>query len=160
MNAARALRERLILSAMPAAKRLASRYTRSRLGREDALAVGYLAIVEGYRRFDPSRGVPFAGYVYRRVKGAMSDAQAALSDEPWDTDKIARQPDERVTDSDAKMDVERVMRTLSARNLTIFAAVCLLGYRQRDIAKVVGVSEQRVFQILKSCRRKVGESFS
>ena len=35
-----------------------------------------------------------------------------------------------------------------------------IDYRQRDIAKVVGVSEQRVFQILKSCRRKVGESFS
>ena len=43
------------------------------------MGVGAVALVEAARRFDPSHGVPFAGFAFRRVKGAMQDASGGRS---------------------------------------------------------------------------------
>ena len=66
-----------ILEALPMVRRMASRYRRTPLGVEDAVGVGALALVEAGRRYDPGRGVPFAGFAFTRVRGALTDACSA-----------------------------------------------------------------------------------
>ena len=58
---------------------MAPRYRRTPLGAEDALGVGAVALVEAARRYDPSHEVPFAGFAFRRVKGAMEVACSGRS---------------------------------------------------------------------------------
>ena len=55
-------------------RRLAARYRRTPLGYDDALGAGSVASGEAARRFDPGLGVPFGGYAFLRVRGAMKDA--------------------------------------------------------------------------------------
>lgn len=44
---------------------------------EDAKAIGALALVEAAARFQSARGVPFEGYAYPRIAGAVRDAVRA-----------------------------------------------------------------------------------
>ncbi len=46
---------------------------------EECESAGYEALVRSALRFDPSLGVPFTGYAYSRVRGAMLDAARRVS---------------------------------------------------------------------------------
>lgn len=46
---------------------------------EEAESAGYEALVRSALRFDPSLGVPFTGFAYPRVRGAMLDAARRAS---------------------------------------------------------------------------------
>jgi RNA polymerase sigma factor for flagellar operon FliA len=46
---------------------------------EECESAGYEALVRSALRFDPSLGVPFTGYCYPRVRGAMLDAARRVS---------------------------------------------------------------------------------
>jgi len=43
-------------------------------GKDDLAQIGYMALMETFVRFQPERGVPFAGYAHRRLRGAIMDA--------------------------------------------------------------------------------------
>ena len=59
---------------LPMVKRMARRYKNTPLGHEDAEGIGYLALVEAARSWDPDVGCPFVAYANRCVKFAMVDA--------------------------------------------------------------------------------------
>ena len=40
---------------------------------DDLIGYGYEGLVEAERSFDPSRGVPFGAFAYRRIRGAIID---------------------------------------------------------------------------------------
>jgi DNA-directed RNA polymerase specialized sigma subunit len=46
---------------------------------EECESAGYEALVRSALRYDPSLGVPFTGYAYPRVRGAMLDAARRAS---------------------------------------------------------------------------------
>jgi len=46
---------------------------------EECESAGYEALVRSALRFDPSKGVPFVGFAYRRMRGAMLDAARQVS---------------------------------------------------------------------------------
>jgi RNA polymerase sigma factor for flagellar operon FliA len=46
---------------------------------DDLLQAGMLGLVQASRTYDPSRGLPFEGFAYARVKGAMFDEIRKLS---------------------------------------------------------------------------------
>lgn len=54
---------------------LSSRY-RGTLERDELMSLGYEGLVQAARRFEPSMGVPFEGYAWSRVHGAMMTAIA------------------------------------------------------------------------------------
>jgi RNA polymerase sigma factor FliA len=65
--------------AMPMVERVAdwlsSRY-RGTLERDELVSLGYEGLVQAARRFEASMGVPFEGYAWSRVHGAMMSAIA------------------------------------------------------------------------------------
>jgi RNA polymerase sigma factor (sigma-70 family) len=65
---------------------------------DDLIQVGRLALVGVARRYDPAKGVPFGGYLQRRLRGAMQDLLevehsrffSAPRDGDWDPTKPRR----------------------------------------------------------------------
>lgn len=155
--------EEQILAALPMVRRLASRYARTRLGADDALGVGAVALVEASRRFDPRRGIPFAGYAFWRVRGALRDAHRVHApgpgpetlEEPWDPDALA----ERVHDAgagapDGRLDLLGAVAGLNGR-LRRVVVQHAAGVPHRVIARDLGVHESRVSQLLAAARRRL-----
>jgi RNA polymerase sigma factor for flagellar operon FliA len=73
--------QRLVQEALGLVQRVARRtaraYPRARV--DDLVSVGQEALVDAARTFDPSRGVPFEGFAYTRVRGEMRDVAARES---------------------------------------------------------------------------------
>jgi RNA polymerase sigma factor for flagellar operon FliA len=53
-----------------------------KIGRDDVVddlaSVGLVALFEAHQKYDPTQGVPFASYAYRRIQGAMLDEARRL----------------------------------------------------------------------------------
>jgi len=67
---------RLIEDHLPLVARLVNRLRASigeHLSWDDAIGAGTLGLVEAAHRFDPSRGVSFETFAYRRIRGAVVD---------------------------------------------------------------------------------------
>ncbi len=152
-----------ILEALPMVRRMASRYRRTPLGVEDAVGVGALALVEAGRRYDPGRGVPFAGFAFRRVRGALTDACTAGAgtrrcrpDEEvlWDPDLFREIGDLRSSHPDGRLDILSALAGLRYRLRTILVRHAC-GVPHRKIAEDLGVTESRVSQLLTTARRLV-----
>lgn len=60
------------------ARRLA-RDLRLRAEIEDLVQMGHVGLIEAWDRFDPSAGVPFQGFAWYRVRGAMIDGVKQLT---------------------------------------------------------------------------------
>jgi RNA polymerase sigma factor (sigma-70 family) len=153
--------EQQILEGMDMVRRLAARYRRTALGYDDALGAGSVALVEAARRFDPSLGVPFAGYAFPRVRGALADASRAGSrgtlldhEVPCEPAELCYVGDRNALRPEARLDllaaVSRLRRRLRA---VLLRHAC--GVPSRQIAADLGVSESRVSQLLSLARRRV-----
>ncbi len=156
--------EEQILEALPMVRCMASHYAYTPLGAQDALGVGAVALVEAARRYDPGRGVPFAGFARSRVKGAMCDAYRPHkgsnggrpgTEVPCDPetigltvcDPVAARPDGHL---DLLAAIARLRRRL--RRVVVQHA---RGVPHREIAEDLGVTESRVSQLLATARRRL-----
>ena len=156
--------EEQILETLPMVRRLASRYRGAALGAEDALGVGAVALVEAGRRFDPSHGVPFAGFAFRRVKGAMRDAACGErgsrggrpdAETPCDPDVLGEVVcDLRAARLDGHLDLLAALATLRCR-LRMIVVQHACGVPHRHIARDLGVTESRVSQLLGAARHRL-----
>ncbi len=157
-------REEQIIEALPMVRRLASRYRGTPLGAEDALGVGAVALVEAGRRFEHSRGVPFAGYAFPRVKWAIQDAACGRSgargarpaaETPYDPDVLGETAcDLRVSRPDGRLDLFFALRRLRCRLRTIVVQHAC-GVPHGRIARDLGVTESRVSQLLAVARQRL-----
>lgn len=79
-----AARQRLFDRYQPFARRLAAaQYARRAVGgfeRTDIEQLAYEALLQAIPRFDPARGVPFEGFVRRRILGHISNGLAQMSE--------------------------------------------------------------------------------
>ena len=156
--------EEQIVEALTMVRRMASRYRRTPLGAEDALGVGAVALVEAARRFDPSHGVPFAGFAFRRVKGAMQDASSGRSgargarpeaETPFDPDVLGEVVcDLRAARPDGHLDLHAALGRLRCRLRTIVVQHAC-GVPHQRIARDLGVTESRVSQLLSVARQRL-----
>jgi RNA polymerase sigma factor (sigma-70 family) len=156
--------EEQILEALPMVRRMASRYRRTPLGAEDALGVGAVALVEAGRRFDSSRGIPFGGFAFRRVKGALQDAACGRSgargawrdaETPCDPDVLREMVcDLRVARPDGHMDLLSAVGRLRCRMRTVVVKHAC-GVPHGQIARDLGVTQSRVSQLLGDARRRL-----
>jgi RNA polymerase sigma-B factor len=67
----RCVRDRLIESYLPLARRLAMRYRRSPEPFDDLVQVASLGLIKAADRWDPDRGVPFASYAAPTILGEL-----------------------------------------------------------------------------------------
>ena len=156
--------EEQIIAALPMVRRMASRYRRTPLGAEDALGVGAVALVEAGRRFEHARGVPFAGYAFRRVKWAMQDAACGRSgargarpaaEIPCDPDVLGETAcDLRASRPDGCLDLFVSLGRLRCRLRTIVVQHAC-GVPHGRIARDLGVTESRVSQLLGIARQRL-----
>ena len=153
-----------ILDGLDMVRRLAARYRRTPLGAEDAYGVGALALVEAGRRYDPALGVPFLGYAFSRVRGAMSDACRAGSrrsrggrahrEVVCDPGEFHGLRDLRALRPEARLDLLYAVAGLRHRlRLVLLRHAC--GVPHRVIAEDLGVTESRVSQLLGLARARV-----
>lgn len=69
--------ERNMRELLPALRRVARRTSyryRGALSADELESIGYLGLQQAARTFDPGRGVPFAGFAWSRIHGAMLTA--------------------------------------------------------------------------------------
>lgn len=152
-----------IIEAMPMVRRMASRFRGTPLGAEDAFGVGALALVEAGRRYDPARGVPFAGFAFTRVRGALTDAGTSRKgarrcrpDEevPCDPCLLPEVGDRRSLHHDGRLDIVSALATLRSRLRTVLVRHAC-GVPHGKIAADLGVTESRVSQLLAAARSRV-----
>jgi RNA polymerase sigma factor (sigma-70 family) len=153
--------EEQILEGMDMVRRMAGRYRHTPLGYDDAVGAGSVALVEAARRFDPDLGVPFAGFAFLRVRGALSDAcrsggRGARREQEvaCDPDTLCEIGDRRLLRPEARLDVLAAVSTLRRRLRTVLLRHAC-GEPSREIAADLGVSESRVSQLLATARRRV-----
>jgi RNA polymerase sigma factor (sigma-70 family) len=151
-----------ILEGMDMVRRMAARYRHTPLGYDDAVGAGSVALVEAARRFDPDIGVPFPGFAFPRVRGALADAcraggKGARRDERevvCDPDTLCEVGDRRVLRPEARLDVLAAVSRLR-RRLRMVLLRHASGEPSCEIAADLGVSESRVSQLLATARRRV-----
>jgi RNA polymerase sigma factor (sigma-70 family) len=156
--------EEQILEALTMVRRMASRYRRTPLGAEDAVGIGAVALMEAARRFDPSHGVPFGSFAFRRVKGAMQDASSGRSgargarpeaETPLDPDVLGEVVcDLRAARPDGHLDLHAAVGRLRCRLQTIVVQHAC-GVPHQRIARDLGVTESRVSQLLNVARQRL-----
>jgi RNA polymerase sigma factor for flagellar operon FliA len=76
-GAASAAREALILEHQPLVRRIARHCARMLpywLEVDDLISAGQLGLIAAADKFDPVRGIPFAGFAYLLIRGAIIDA--------------------------------------------------------------------------------------
>lgn len=74
-------RDRSIIEHLPLVSAIASRIHRSlpfHIDLEDLTQIGAFGLIEALDNYDPSRGIPFAGFAPHRIRGAIMDGLREL----------------------------------------------------------------------------------
>lgn len=99
-------REELILQYIPMVKYVVNRLGSRRSGvldEDDALAAGTLGLLEAVNRFDPSAGVKFETFAFRRIRGAILDQVRALDWVP----RSLRHRGHAIAETQARLEAEQ-----------------------------------------------------
>jgi RNA polymerase sigma factor (sigma-70 family) len=147
---------------LPMAESIVARSRRNRqIERDELQATAYLALVEAAQTFDPTRGVNFATFARRRIRGAIRDCQRLLLCDGWRGDasrrpvyqKLGRdaeqygrvlgiEPDwpvgRRIEANDA---VEQWLRRLPRAHAAACKLIYIDGKTQDEVAALVGCSK-------------------
>jgi RNA polymerase sigma factor (sigma-70 family) len=140
----------------------ASKYRRTRLGYDDACGEGYLSLVESALRYDDSLGVPFSAYACRKFCWAMTSAHRKIGNRRRvvTAEEVPVEPrffdgfESRDGSRTALIDLSSSFGCLSPRQVAA-AAMALHGYKQSEIADVLGVTQAAVSYIFTGLRDRV-----
>ena len=145
---------------------------------DDLVSAGTIGLIEAADRYDATRGVPFATFAYRRIRGAIIDeitrlagggAEPTARRETLSLDApIVEEPS--VTLLDVTVDRSAPEPQGGAELAELLEAVAQLPRRERemlglsfaghsvtDIARAYGCSESLVSQLLLEARFRLGE---
>jgi len=129
--------------------------------REDALAAAWEGVCRAADRYDPTKGASFTTYVCIRGRGAMIDAfrkewqidrknQLLRHSVEWDETRPVRSTPE---DEHGTIMPEHILFRLQAmpkRTREIFLRYYWEGQTQQEVADEIGLTEQRVCQIMRA----------
>ncbi len=94
--------------------------------REELATAGALGLVEGARRYDDSRGVPFDRFAAQRIRGAIPDAVRAADWAPRSVRTLARKLDQ----------VERRLASELGRSPSLEETATALGTTRAELRKL------------------------
>lgn len=134
--------------------------------REDAVAVGQLAVVQAIKSYDPTTGVPVGAYVEQRIKYALWNLfkkerrvweHTLLYDTPrlaedgrsgtWLDTLAADQAREAATTvAEVQVDLRRELQTLPQRQQQVLRGL-IAGLTLSEIGSRLHISPQAVYQI-------------
>jgi RNA polymerase sigma factor (sigma-70 family) len=134
---------------------------------DDLVQAGTVALLEARERFDPEYGVSFRSFAKKRVVGAMYDELRRLqrlppgvvasldappaSVEQYPLGEVVPDPNASAESSIETASVLSSDRRLSRRHRFVLGRAAA-GYRNSEIASMLGVSPSRVGQLLKQAR--------
>ena len=162
--------ERNLFLVMPVARRIRRSLPNS-IDLDEMLSDGALGLLSAAMRFEPARGVPFARFATRYIRGAMIDGVRRRRRAPVPVSTCDRAVlDERFDQVDARADA---WSTLTLQPDPRRRLMLVLYYfdqlTMKRIGRMLGITEPRISQLMKqsldSVRRGVsprpeGERFS
>lgn len=151
---------------------------------DELVAQGNLGLVEARRRYDPSRGVPFAGFAAPRIRGAMIDAlrhedpvtraerarlqrdvDATASVQLVDVERAADQTADDQADAEAQLchsalltEVRAALGMLRDRERFVLERHFFGEQSLRSIGEELGVTESRVCQLVGAALGRLRQS--
>ena len=127
-----------------------------RLGWDEAVSVGHLALVEAAHRYKPLAGLAFSTYASKAIERAIGRACKGTAVAPLKTDPEAPRPDDK---SELLAEVRRVVQLLQPWEGEILSAYFGIGRPKQTLARLaesLGVCEEtasrRVRDALDSAR--------
>ena len=159
----------LVQEALHLPKREARRWRHMKIDQEDLVADGYLGLAKAARKYDPSHGVPFTAFARHYVRGAIVDTIRTLvrrhhlgdgvyADVHAFSDLAAPDaetsgfdpPDPRPTPDEAVVsrDRLRVLATIPERERIALIRTVVDGDTAADVAEELGVSPNRVYNLV------------
>lgn len=146
------------------AKAAARRYSRQcAIPFEDLFSYASIGLIRAAERWDETRGVPFPGFAWRYVRGAIIDGIRAETRCPQRPGFVHQRatfeplnegdetvPDPRVTAArlDAAIDVRSLKKLVDPRAVRIINSHFGAGRTFREIGQAEGIGEDRAWQIL------------
>ena len=135
---------------------------------EDLVSAGTVGLIEAADRFIPERGVTFASFAYKRIRGAMLDevrhqrvpAQFSLesaSDDEHALKLIEVTEDPNSPSAPRRAELHELVAAVGVlpESERVIVTLRLGGYRLHEIASVYGCSDSRVSQLLTQARLRL-----
>jgi RNA polymerase sigma factor (sigma-70 family) len=173
-------RETRVLSHLPLVRALAKRLRPGAPGTEvdDLVSAGTIGLIEAVDRYDADLGVPFVGFAYSRIRGAIIDEMRSFT-VTRRTKELSAEPlsleaplvgDESVTLKDVTIDrlapepergaelaeLLEAVRRLPPREREI-VGLAAAGHTVNEIAELHGCSAARASQLLLQARFRLDE---
>ncbi len=135
-------KDALVLASVPLVRSIVGKITlpdHPLASREDLENAGLLGLLQAIEQYDPSRGTPFASYIYGRVRGAVVDYLRSI-------DVLSR--DSRRKLAEAQQAFEVLSQTLGEEP------------SDQDVADYMGISLAEYHQILMGAQRRFALSLN
>ena len=159
----------------------------SHVDRDELVALGALGWAEARVRFDPTRGVPFAGFAAMRIRGAIldglraadtlsrADRKRAREESRPTAPRVVSDPDEleaaiaaaaserdasdALVDEELVQELRQALATLPERERYVLTRHFFDEVPMRAIGVELGVTESRISQIVSGAVARLREKF-
>ena len=128
--------------------------------REDFAQDLYFVLERAAKRFDPNRGVPLRAFLWRRAQGYLLDWYRRIKPEDliWINEDDSSEKEQQFFGR-SYQDHELIFLDDLAKKLEPkrrFVYLCLArGYKPSEIARMMGVTDRRVYRLMTDIRRKL-----
>lgn len=165
--------QELVVQYVPLANKLAYEKKRNLpnfIDVEDLKSAAYLGLVEAASRFDPSRGIAFSTFAYRRIFGAIQDY---LREQGWlkrgdstkvlsldlvdnDSDDFAlKDTIEAKPADDTEECFEVIASNLDEQAQSILRHYFIDEFSMKEVGEKFGISESRISQLIKQYKNQI-----
>ena len=133
----------------------------ARMGRDEFVSAAGYAIVCAANNYDGIRPfTPIAREYIRRAVQYRKPKRFTLPTFQLMDHDVTTDGDEYVTEADSKLDVAAMLASLNERERFVMQRMELDGAIGRDVAKELGCSKQRVYQIREEAIGKLREQYN
>lgn len=136
---------------------------------DDLFQIGCIGLIKAAEKFDPARGCEFSTLASRWIRSELSNLYQGVNAEKRiavtiDIDTKMKGtsatlsniiPDESLMDPDDVVYAKETVAMLTKKEPVIIPLL-MKGYRKVEIAKIMGLSQERIGQRVRKLRRVVG----